>query len=118
MTARNEETARAMHDDDIRATLCRVLEETQRQVAKWGIQHHPDGTGDDYVQGAAAIADSYRATCDLAAAAGELTWRHIALEEFFEGLAEPSNSEALEVELIQAAAVLVSWATDLHNRRV
>jgi hypothetical protein len=125
LTARNEATAIVMHDDDIRATLVNVLGECGRQVGKWGIQHHHDGTGPDTIltdlpvlQEAARmdhLAAWAKTATDTAAAAGDLCWLAILLEEVFEA-AEESDPRALVIELIQVAAVAVSWAVDVQNR--
>jgi hypothetical protein len=114
LTARNEETALIFHEQDRKAVLARVLAETGRQIEKWGIQHHPDGTGR---VGDIENADRAKALTDRHAETGDLTWRDIFIEEAFESLAEAPQSEKLVEEIIQAAAVLVSWAVDIESRK-
>lgn len=91
-----------------------VEQECQRQVSIWGIQRLPDGTG-----GTAArqIADQVRRRCQQAAAAGQVTWKHILSEEIAEAYAEVDD-ERLREELIQVAAVCASWVRDLDLRAV
>lgn len=47
---------------------------------------------------------------------GMVTWLQIALEEFTE-VAQEDDPEKLQVELIQLAAVCVSWAEKLRDPR-
>ncbi|PYY63633.1 hypothetical protein DEJ30_12020 [Curtobacterium sp. MCPF17_003] len=104
-----------------------VLEERARQDARWGAPKHlPNGTGsrsypikgvhDDYSisedNQAAEIADWAKSECDLATAAGDVTYRHILVEEHFEALAE-DDPEKLFDELIQVAAVAQKWCRAL-----
>lgn len=90
-----------------------ILGERLNQLNKWGPQTHPDGTSDEY----AYFADYFRACCDHAAKHGHVTWADIALEEFFEALAE-TDYHKLRKELVQTAAVLTAWVEDLDNRYV
>lgn len=98
-----------MHDQWI---LDGIKDEMARQVAKWGEQEHPGGTGG---WPAAMEANYYRNACDGAAKDGTVTWRHILLEEVYEALAE-TDPERLTTELIQVAAVCGSWIRDLDVR--
>ncbi|MEU8728740.1 hypothetical protein AB0C68_05090 [Streptomyces tendae] len=86
--------------------------ERQRQLAKWGEQHHPDGTGT-----IAHIdqADRVRAKVDQAAADGTQTWGNILAEEVAEVFAE-SGPDRLRAELVQVAAVCAAWIADLDSR--
>lgn len=86
--------------------------ERQAQLAKWGEQHHPDGTGGPVMQ---ERADEARAQCQYLAANGGPDWRSILLEEVYEALAE-SDPARLRTELIQSAAVIAAWITDLDSR--
>lgn len=88
--------------------------ERQKQLAKWGDQHHPDGTAqtEDDLRAASA-----RHLCQAMARLGQVTWRDILWEEVNETLAE-SDPERLEEELVQCAAVIQAWIADLHSRRV
>ena len=85
--------------------------ERQRQLGKFGEQHHPDGTE----RRRARLAGAARGRCQLAANEGRVTWRHILDEEVEEAFAEtdPTN---LRAELIQVAAVCAAWIADLDSR--
>lgn len=90
-----------------------VYAERLAQDRKWGPgQSHPDGTGNPVFKMQADIA---RDAADTAARDGNITWRHILREEFFEALAE-SDIDRLREELVQVAAVAVSWIEDLDRR--
>lgn len=86
--------------------------ERQRQLAKFGEQHHPDGTGLPVYEHAAR---RYREQADRNAASGVLAWRDVLLEEVYEALAE-SDPEALGTELVQVAAVCAAWVADIDSR--
>lgn len=88
-----------------------VEDEQYRQIAKWGVQHHPDGTSAAY----AVPRDAARNTCDRATHEGRLTWRHILKEEVMEAFAETDPGE-LRTELVQVAAVALSWVNDIDSR--
>lgn len=87
--------------------------ERQRQLVRWGDQHHPGGTGGKRCE---ALARDARRDCQFAAEHGFVTWRHILAEEVAEAFAE-SDPVALETELVQCAAVIAAWIADLHGRR-
>ncbi|WP_086562032.1 hypothetical protein [Streptomyces africanus] len=98
--------------------MIEVDTERQRQLAKWGDQHHPDGTGGILPERAAERrreADSARKMCDELADTGHLTWFHILNEEFLEAAAE-SDPKALRAELVQCAAVIQAWISDIDSR--
>jgi len=86
--------------------------ERQAQLAKWGDQRHPDGTGGPMAQ---QCADITRAGCQQAAEDGSLTWKHILAEEVWEALAE-TDPGRLRAELVQVAAVCAAWIHDLDRR--
>lgn len=87
--------------------------ERQRQLAKFGDQHHPDGTGGFFL---ANMAHTLRAECQEAADRGGVTWRQILMEEVAEAFAE-TDPEALRTELTQAAAVCAAWIADIDSRK-
>jgi len=93
------------------SVLAEVAAERRRQDGQWGEQNHPDGTGDAYTDDAALA----RKECERAADNGDLTWRHILLEEVAEAMAEREPAD-LRRELIQVAAVAVAWAEALDRR--
>lgn len=86
--------------------------ERQRQLAEFGDQRHPDGTGPPIYQHSAR---RYRDHADRAAAGGVLAWRDILLEEVHENLAE-SDPATLRAELLQVAAVCAAWISDIDRR--
>lgn len=86
--------------------------ERQHQLAKWGDQHHPDGTGGLFLTNMAHV---LRSECQEAAARGEVTWRQILMEECGEAFAE-TDPELLVAELTQAAAVIQAWISDIKSR--
>jgi hypothetical protein len=97
---------------DTARQLVLVHGERIRQDAKWGLQAHPDGTGEWHVQSA----DHFRMICDAQAARGEVTWTDILLEEVYEALSE-TDPEKLAEELRQVAAVAVNWLEAIHRRK-
>jgi hypothetical protein len=106
--------------------------ERGRQLAKWGDQRHPDGTGDRATicgMPMAAIAQMLKDTNDhrlthrpMWIAAGEEPslgsgpqWLPIFLEEAFEAAAE-ADPVKLRAELVQVAAVCAAWISDIDRR--
>jgi hypothetical protein len=87
--------------------------ERMRQIEKWGYQHHPDGTEASEAAGWQREWD--KSVCQEAAKYGGLTWRHILQEEVSEAFAEEEWSKLRE-ELIQVAAVCLSWLEDGDSR--
>lgn len=94
------------------ALLEEVAEERESQIEKWGVQKHPDGTGES---GSNNIAWLRRHITESKAKSGDLTWRHILDEEVAEAFAE-SDEATLAMELIQVAAVALAWVEDIHTR--
>lgn len=92
--------------------MVEVDAERQRQLAKFGDQHHPDGTGGPVMQ---QRADEALAACQHLALNGGLDWRAILLEEVYEALAEDELS-LLRAELVQCAAVIQAWISDIDSR--
>ncbi|MGI5414897.1 hypothetical protein [Actinomadura luteofluorescens] len=91
--------------------LADVAAEREAQDRMWGIQEFPDGTGPGFT----AQAEEAKRECAVAWSRGELTWRHILTEEFYEALAE-SDPRNLRNELIQTAAVALKWVQSLDRR--
>jgi hypothetical protein len=88
--------------------------ERQAQLAKWGDQQHPDGTA---LAGDGLRAENAREICQAMARRGQTTWRGILAEEVAEAFAE-SDQHALRTELIQCAAVIQAWVSDIDRRAV
>jgi len=94
------------------AILTRIEAECKRQEAKWGVQNHPDGT--DAAEWRVARRRAKR-HCDKAAEEKKLTWKHILEEEVCEAFAEVAPAALIE-ELVQCAAVIVSWIAAIERR--
>ena len=86
--------------------------ERARQLAKFGDQKHPDGTGTLEQQ---KYAETARRWCQDAFGAGYGTWADILDEEVAEAKAERDPAK-LRAELVQVAAVCAAWIWDLDNR--
>lgn len=93
-----------------------VAIERQRQLAKWGDQSLPNNTGPlealpqgytygDTLEGVRRINDLYN----------NPTWDYVLLEEVLEALSEKKRSN-LRRELVEVAAVCVSWIEDLDRK--
>ncbi|MND31793.1 hypothetical protein D3C80_223530 [compost metagenome] len=92
--------------------------EMSRQVAKWGIQNHSSYTRSDVSShGAPITAHLAKRICDLKSDAGVVSWTDIFLEEVMEAVEEAQNGdlEKLRTELVQCAAVAVSWAESIDR---
>ena len=92
--------------------MVEVDAERQRQIARFGDQDHPDGTGSAIDR---KRADEARRHCDHTTRTGRLTWNDILTEEGCEALAE-SDPDLLRTELVQVAAVALAWIFDLDSR--
>lgn len=86
-----------------------VLKEMQRQVELFGVQHLPNGTGKPIDE---VMLQFARSDFELERTNDMLTWRSVLKEEYHEVLAE-TNNQKLKTELIQVAAVALSWVRDL-----
>jgi len=104
-----------MENDGAPGSLEKVLQdiaiEREAQDRMWGAQEWPDGSGPEFTE----HAEEAKRECAAAWSRGELTWRHILAEEFFEAAAE-SDPRALRTELVQTAAVAVKWIQSLDRR--
>lgn len=92
-----------------------VLEERQRQDAKWGEQNHNDGTASAHWREFGVTAGMARRACDNASKRGECTWLDILLEEVAEAF-EETDTTKLRAELIQVAAVAQAWVEAIDRR--
>jgi hypothetical protein len=99
--------------DHMLTVLAEIAAERSAQDTKWGEQNHPDGTGPTDDARRAALEAKIRT--DRAADEGRCTWALILLEEVFEALAEHDPAR-LRAELVQVAAVAVSWVQAIDRR--
>lgn len=90
-----------------------IINERKKQDAKWGEQHHPDGTVSNKYS--VSMANYYRGLCNAYAKSDIVTWKDILLEEIYEALAEDDLAK-LRNELVQSAAVIVNWIEDIDSR--
>lgn len=116
--------------------LCEIDAERTRQDAKWGEQNHPDvsraltdGEGGCSVLDMAAwygvpTPSAAREDCDISAKEGRCTWAHILVEEVAEAIEAATleqqdaiDAGALRKELVQVAAVAVSWIEAIDRRK-
>lgn len=111
--SRIEQLIDAMTSAPTQEVLWAIRDERLAQTRKWGEQNHPDGTD---ARMFSREASTYRTMCDTKAAMGRLTWSDILLEEVYEALAE-EDPVALEIELVQVAAVATAWVEASRRRR-
>ncbi|MFE1550602.1 hypothetical protein [Streptomyces sp. NPDC058718] len=97
----------------VKAFAEEIDSERQAQLAKFGDQKHPDGTGIAPEQ--TKLANNARAMCQQVFAEGRGDWAHVLFEEVREALAE-SDPAKLRAELIQVAAVCAAWIYDIDRR--
>jgi hypothetical protein len=104
------------------SVLAELAGERIWQDAKWGEQNHPDGTGDDVrlfdldaLPTFGVCARIARNDTDERVTDQRSEWAPILLEEVFEALAEDDPAR-LRVELVQVAAVAVSWIEAIDRR--
>lgn len=106
----------------------RVVQEVGAQERRWGLQEWPDGTGPgtqpiegltEFGSDAVELVCQATARCDAQEAGGGTTWWAILLEEALEAAAERPelDNEDLDRELVQVAAVAVSWLKHRARRR-
>ena len=110
------------YSSDTSRALSHVLDERARQDAKWGNQdHRRDRISASELDVYATERDWCRNECDRHEvedkANGGASWTDILLEETFEALAE-SDPVKLRAELVQVAAVAVSWIESIDRRKV
>jgi hypothetical protein len=87
--------------------LHEVEKERLLQDAKWGEQHHPNGTSERFEIHAIMAKQDNESSAPT-------TWWGILKEEMFEAAAE-TDEVKLREELIQVAAVAVAWIEDIDK---
>lgn len=93
-------------------TMNLIEEEITRQFRLWGEQKHPDGTG---LPGDTMRSDEFKSLMKALASRGLVTWRDILYEEVLE-VFDATDPQDLKTELVQVAAVAVSWAEAIDRR--
>ena len=106
-----QEMAKAFRNLHTSKVLNDVRTERVSQDAKWGIQHHPDGTSEDNKM----YADLAKQRCEAMVRQDALSWRDILDEEVAEAYAE-TDPVKLRAELVQVSAVVVAWIEDIDSR--
>lgn len=117
----------ARHKWQIRTinVLEKVFEERNRQVERYGHNDDKvDGTGPKSAWlspligeiSAQAIEERLREGYEKDGGDGGVTWMHLVREEIAESFAE-SDPDRLEEELLQVAALCVSWVETIQKRR-
>ena len=105
---RQNEDGVPLSDTDV-VVAASVLAARKVQLSAWGRESLNGGIDPEKYLSVCAAA---REACDEAERAGQLTWRHVLLEEVYEALSEP-DPVSLYRELAQVAAVAMAWAADL-----
>jgi hypothetical protein len=101
-------------ENQVENILLDLDKECSNHLTKWGDQRHPDGTGTlRYVTEQAEARVRYEMMSE--ATEGDPSWDLILLEEVYEALSEKDHAE-LRKELVQVAAVCVSWIHDIDRR--
>ena len=95
------------------STLTEVAHEQARQRKLWGVQNHPSFLR--WKHGYLPPVDVIREMNDGAVYDGCLAWELILLEEVAEALEERTDLARLREELIQVAAVAMSWVESIDR---
>ena len=101
-----------------------IAAEMQRQRVKWGEQNHPDmgpvwaADRPRIIEKAEAAEQAAKLACEVAVKTGNLSWGLILVEEVAEVVtaAARGDMEALVKELVQVAAVCLSWIEAIGRR--
>lgn len=101
------------HPVNVQDLLREVHEEVKAQHVQWGTQDHPD-CAEDQPWSVAELA--WQDVNTDRAQQGTLTWDGILAEELAEACAADTDANRI-TELIQVAAVAVSWAQAIRRRR-
>ena len=90
--------------------------EMVRQVTKWGQQNHPSFTLQTLNTPDSELA---KLVCDNKSRLGCVSWTDIFLEEVYEAVdeAKAGNLDKLRTELIQCAAVALSWVESIDRNK-
>lgn len=92
-----------------------IIAERARQDAKWGEQNH-ESVSDNFARYSGLPSERDTKTwVEYHAKIGDITFAHIAYEEFVEVAAAPDDV-ARRAELVQLAAVCVQWIEAIDRR--
>lgn len=105
--------------------LVETFEEMQRQINKWGVQNHKSYTPFDVIRHLGgdslsnAVCENSKIVTDIKAEMRSVSYLDIFLEEVMEAREEAINGdlENLQIELIQCAAVALSWIECIRRNR-
>lgn len=104
--------AERAHSGTKTTEVCAEVEmERAHQDAKWGQQNYPDGTAPSWGKSR----DGARRVTALGAELGQSRWLYILQEEVLGAFAE-TDPARLRAELVQVAAVAVSWIECIDRR--
>lgn len=96
-----------------------ITRERLRQLETFGDQRHPDLDPQSYTatdrESYALEAQRWQRLNALRARDGRTAWDGILLEEVYEALGEDDPAK-LRTELVQTAAVIAAWISDLDRR--
>jgi len=104
--------------------MTEILKEVKSQRVKWGEQNHP--SLDPHLERSGGRGEAMNAYYKIpseelakqlvtrALKNDRLTWAHIAIEELCEAIGAKSGPD-MRAELIQTAAVLVSWINSIDR---
>lgn len=121
-----------LHVNSMAEISDQVTDEMVAQLQKWGIQNHPSVTraatlnSEEWYITGLSVEEAKKET-DRAAKHGNLCWPQILHEECAESMAEcialvskpndPETLARLRKELIQVAAVAMSWALSIDRNQ-
>ncbi|UOL48796.1 hypothetical protein [Pseudomonas phage Astolliot] len=97
--------------------LEQIHDEIRRQIQKWGVQDHKSFTPDNVFDRQDPNVDLAKLICDVKSQHKAVSWDDIFAEEVFEAHVEAKagNLENLRTELVQVAAVAVSWILSIDR---
>ncbi len=94
-----------------------IQREQDRQIAKWGVQDHPSFDANAIKEERVTLCNTLKGMVDASARRGTLVWEEIMSEEVAEAFCEMDNDENLKAELIQIAAVALSWIESINRKK-
>lgn len=101
----------------VNETVDEIKYELLRQNNLWGEQNHPSVPKHGEPAHGIPAERVAKIQCELARNAGRMTWAHILVEEVAEACSAPTPKLMIE-ELIQVAAVAISWVDSIQRNEV